>query len=96
MEFFTDNNGSLYVQWEQAQGHGKRAWVQRRPIHDATKNWASVPDGRYLNVTRLNDLGNPGGNAADFPIFSTLSDREILMAFVSAVSAITGCPFPTN
>jgi len=33
----------------------------------------------------------PGGNATDFPIFSDLSDEQILKAFVSAVCAITGC-----
>jgi hypothetical protein len=48
--------------------------------------------GRYLNVVRIEKLGaGPAGNATDFPIFSELPGHQILVAFVTAVSAITGC-----
>jgi hypothetical protein len=43
-------------------------------------------------VARITELGaGPAGNATDFPIFSSLSDEQILVAFVTSVSAITGC-----
>jgi hypothetical protein len=94
MEFFRDGNGSLYTEWEQANGHHKRAWIQRKA--DPTKNWADVTDGRYLNVVRVDIVtGNPAGNPTDFPIFCGLSDEQILEAFVSSVCAITGCPLPS-
>ena len=96
MRFFRDTNNSLCVEWRQAPGLevSRRAWVQHRPIDDAERNWARVPDGRYLNVGRLNDAGNLGGIPADFPIFSTLSDGQVLMAFVHSISAITGNALP--
>ena len=96
MRFFRDSNDSLCVEWEQVPGLGisRRAWVQRRPASDLEKNWARVPDGRYLNVGRVNNAGNLGGIPADFPIFSRLSDRQILVTFVYSVSALTGNELP--
>jgi hypothetical protein len=90
MEISKDNNGSPYIAWESSGGY-KRAWVQRRT--DPQKDWAGT--GRYLNVARTEglDLG-PAGNATDFPVYSTLSDEQILVAFVAAVCAITGCSLP--
>jgi hypothetical protein len=88
-----DGKGQPYLEWEigydAAQGRGgfKRAWIQHR---EADKDWAGT--GRYLNVVRVDELGKgPSGNATDFPIFSKLSDEQILIAFVSSVCAITGC-----
>lgn len=84
-----DSHSQPFIEWEQAGGF-KRAWIQRRT--DPARDWASTPEGRYLNVVRIDALGKgPGGNATDFPIFSQLPDEQILAAFVSAVSAITGC-----
>ena len=89
MRFFEDGNGSLCVEWEQAFGHSKRAWIQRKS--DPEKDWAKTPERRYLNIVRVDkDSGNPGGNPTDFPIFSTLAGRQILEAFVVSVCAITG------
>jgi len=34
MIFKQDGNGSLYVEWEQAFGHKKRAWIQRKADPD--------------------------------------------------------------
>ncbi len=84
-----DGNGSKYVEWEQAPGGIKRAWIQRKA--DASKDWAGARDGRYLNVVRCSDWGRPSGNATDFPIYNDLPDEQILIAFVTSVSAITGC-----
>lgn len=93
MRFFEDNNGSVCVEWEQAFGHKKRAWIQHRT--DAAKNWADTPDARYLNVVRVDKIsGNPAGNATDFPIFCDASDRQILAAFVLSVCAVTGLKLP--
>jgi hypothetical protein len=90
MEILKDSNGSPYVEWEQAHGHYKRAWIQRKTEPD--KDWATTPGGRYLNVVRCDPkTRNPGGNSTDFPIFSNLSDEQILEAFVAATCAITGC-----
>ncbi|MBW2663667.1 MAG: hypothetical protein JRD93_17220 [Deltaproteobacteria bacterium] len=48
-----------------------------------------------MNVVRVEKLGaGPVGNATDLPIFSDLSDEQILKAFVYAVSTITGCHLP--
>jgi hypothetical protein len=85
-----DNIGQPFIEWEQAAGGCKRAWIQRRT--DPARDWASTPEGRYLNVVRIERLGaGPAGNATDFPIYSALSDEQILEAFVVSISAITGC-----
>ncbi len=86
-----DTKGQPFIEWEQAPGGCKRAWIQRKA--DPNKDWAG--SGRYLNVVRVEALGaGPAGNATDFPIFSDLSDEQILEAFVTSVSAITGCRLP--
>ncbi len=93
MKIQRDSKGQPFIEWEQAPGGFKRAWVQRK--NDPDKDWAAARDGRYLNVVRIESLGaGPAGNATDFPIFSELPDEQILEAFVSAVCAITGCPLP--
>ncbi len=90
MKIQRDAKDQPYIEWEQAPGGYKRAWIQRKA--DSTRDWANAPDRRYLNVVRVAGPGiGPAGNATDFPIFSELSDEQILIAFVSAVSAITGC-----
>lgn len=86
-----DKKGQLYIEWEQAPGVYKRAWVQRKNPLDKKKNWANVPDGRYLNVVRVKKpQTGPAGNATDFPIYSDSTDHEILIKFVMAVCSITG------
>lgn len=93
MNIQRDTKGQPYIEWEQAPGGYKRAWIQRKT--DPEKDWASARDGRYLNVVRIEALGaGPAGNATDFPIFSELSDKQILETFVSSVCAITGCRLP--
>jgi hypothetical protein len=90
MRIFKDNNGSSCIAWEQPPHGSKRAWVQRR---SGEKDWAGT--GRYLNVARTEVFeGGPSGNATDFPIYSDLSDDQILEAFVTSVCAITGCRLP--
>ena len=91
MEIKYDTKKQPYIEWQQTPNGFKRAWIQHKdPQSD--KNWAKVPDGRYLNVVRIEELGGgPAGNATDFPIFSNLPDDQILNAFVVSVSAITGC-----
>lgn len=91
MEIKRDQKEQPYIEWEQAPGGYKRAWIQTKDV-STEQNWADVPGGRYLNVVRIEKLGGgPKGNATDFPIFSNLSDEQILLAFVASVSAITGC-----
>src|SRR5690348_11003760 len=81
MDIQRDTKGQPFIEWEQAPGGYKRAWIQRKT--DPEKDWASTPGGRYLNVVRIGQLGEgPAGNATDFPIFSDLSDEQILEAFV--------------
>ena len=93
IEIQRDTKGQPFLEWEQAPGGYKRAWIQRKT--DPEKDWAGTPDGRYLNVVRIERRGGgPAGNPTDFPIFSPLSDEQILEAFVSVVSAITGCSLP--
>lgn len=87
MNIKKDNNGSPYIAWKQGKVGSKRAWIQHRT---GDKDWAGT--GRYLNVARTEELdGGPQGNAVDFPITSSLSDEQILEAFVQSVCAITGC-----
>ena len=82
-----DGNGQLYVEWNQGYGGYKRAWI-RRPT-DPDKDLAGV--GRYLNVFRVEEpRRGPAGNSTDFPISSDLDDEQILVAFVTAVTSITG------
>src|SRR5438034_9846846 len=91
MQVQRDQKGQPFIEWEQAPGGFKRAWIQRKT--DPGKDWAST--GRYLNVVRIEGLGaGPAGNATDFPVFSSLTDEQILEAFVAAVCAITGCRLP--
>ena len=92
MKIQHDTKGQPFIEWRQGMRGYKRAWVQRKT--DSDKDWAKAKDGRYLNVVRVDAPGKgPGGNPTDFPIFSDLPDEQILVAFVSAVSAITGCEF---
>ena len=86
MEFFRDTNDHLCIEWEQIENIRKRAWIQHRT---GENDWAGTR--RYLNVVRINDLGKPGGNPTDFPIFNNLSDEQILLTFVYAVNSATGC-----
>lgn len=87
MQIQYDSNDSPYIEWEQAEGCYKRAWIQRKK--DPDKDWANTE--RYLNVVRCNSPGHPGGNPTDFPIFNDLPDKQILTAFVQSVNAMTGC-----
>ena len=86
MNIQEDTKGQLYIEWRQSQEVYKRAWVQLRT---GDKDWAG--SGRYLNVVRCETPGRPGGNPTDFPIYNDLSDKQILLSFVYATSAITGC-----
>jgi hypothetical protein len=88
MEIQHDQKGQPYIEWEQIPGAFKRAWIISREPGDE-KSWANVK--RYLNVVRCNSAGHPGGNPTDFPIFNQLPDEQILLAFVHATNAITGC-----
>jgi hypothetical protein len=93
LEIKHDTKGQPYLEWEQAPGGYKRAWIQTKS--DPNTDWAQTPGGRYLNVVRIDSLGSgPAGNATDFPIFSDLSDEQILRGFVYAVCGITGCKLP--
>ena len=93
MRIQLDTKGQPFIEWQQAPGGYKRAWIQRKT--DSEKDWADAPGGRYLNVVRIKELGGgSAGNATDFPILSDLPDEQILVAFVAAVSAITGCRLP--
>lgn len=87
MKIQFDQKNQPYIEWEQIPGGFKRAWIQHKD--DPEKDWAGT--GRYLNVARCEKPGHPGGNPTDFPIFNDLSDKQILIAFVHAASAITGC-----
>jgi hypothetical protein len=90
VEIHKDGKGQPYIQWEQAPGGWKRAWIQTK---DGEGDWAGTK--RYLNVVRTASAdGGPSGNATDFPIFSELPDEQILEAFVAAVCAVTGCRIP--
>ena len=93
MQIKRDGNDQPYISWEQGPGAGgfKRAWIQNKVGTD--KDWAGT--GRYLNVVRTTELDSgPAGNATDFPIYSNLSDEQVLEAFVLSVCAITGCELP--
>ena len=93
MNIQRDGKDQPFIEWAQGPNGFKRAWIQRRT--DPDKNWANTPQGRYLNVVRIEVLGGgPAGSATDFPIFSNLPDEQVLEAFVAAVSAITGCRLP--
>jgi hypothetical protein len=88
MNIQRDTKGQPFVEWEQASGGCKRAWIQHKT--DPATDWART--GRYLNVVRIESLGQgPAGNATDFPIFCDLPDEQLLEAFVVSVCAITGC-----
>lgn len=84
-----DSKGQPYIEWHQANGCYKRAWIQQRT--DPDKDWAGT--GRYVNVARIESPGSgPAGLSADFPVFSKeMSDEEVLKKFVEAVCSATGC-----
>jgi hypothetical protein len=89
MEIQQDSKGQLFVEWQQASG-AKRAWIRHA---DSETDWART--GRYINVVRIEELGTgPAGHSTDFPIFNSLPDEQVLIAFVAAVCGITGCPIP--
>lgn len=91
MEYRIQHDGSEqpYIEWRQAvdangKAHVKRAWIR----HSTAENdWADV--GRYLHVARVE---NGKVNASpDFPVFSDLTDEQILVAFVVSLNGIIGC-----
>ena len=87
IEIHKDTKDQPYVEWRQGGGGYKRAWIQRKT--DPEKDWAGV--GRYLNVVRVESPHvGPAGNATDFPVSSDLDDEQILVAFVTAVTSMTG------
>lgn len=91
MKWDKDGNGSVYIEWTQAEGGYKRAWIKHLEKGDE-KDWACTQ--RYLMIVRCNAPGRIGGNPTDFPIFYTeqeSSDRQILLNFVNSVNSITGC-----
>ena len=91
MQIKKDGKGQKYLEWEIGPGGFKRDWISivtRKRIGRRRR----APN---LNVVRVEafDKG-PAGNATDFPIFSDLSDEQILIAFVSSICAMTGCKLP--
>ena len=93
MQFGIDGKNQTYIEWEIGAGGWKRAWVQDRSQDGPDKDWAGT--GRYLNVVRIeNPGGRPAGFPTDFPIYCQQSDRQILRAFVFAVTACTGGTLP--
>lgn len=91
MKFGVDGKGQNYVEWDRGSGGFARAWIMDRTGRD--NDWANC--GRYLNAARIEAAGGgPAGQGLDFPIYSSLSDRDILRAYVVAVSAIVGQPIP--
>ena len=58
-------------------------------LESQVKDWAGV--GRYLNAVRVEEPHKgPAGNSTDFPISSDVDDEQILLAFVTLVTSITG------
>ncbi len=85
-----DQKGQPFVEWAQGPNGFKRAWIRHAP---ADKDWAAT--GRYVNVVRIEALGGgPAGSSTDFPIFGTLPDEQVLVAFVATVCGVTGCQIP--
>lgn len=82
-----DGNGSKYIQWEQPSGGWKRAWIQHR---SGERDWAGT--GRYLIVARTGGADEGPTQGPDFPVDSKLTDEQIIVAFIHAVSAVTGSP----
>lgn len=90
MQFYRDGKNQLYVEWEIAPEILKRAWVQHRA---GENDWAGTI--RYLNVVRVDEPNaGPRGQAADFPIYSNLSDEQVLTVFVTTLCGLTGRPLP--
>lgn len=86
MEIRKDGKKQPHAGWEPANGRYERAWVQRR-VGD--RDWAGT--GRCLNAVRCDSPGHPGENATDLPIHNDPPDEQILLSFVYAANAITGC-----
>lgn len=74
-----DAKGHCYIEWTEAPRGCKRAWIQCKS------------DTRYLTVAPVQKPGAKWRDAIEFPILSPLSDEQILLAFVTSVSSITGC-----
>lgn len=85
-----DGKDQIYVEWSQGDNGSKRAWIRHA---DSDTDWAGTE--RYVNVVRVESLGTgPAGQSTDFPIFNTMPDEQILVAFVAAVCGVTGCRMP--
>ena len=95
MRFFRDGKDQLCLEWSHWPGDeqfNKRAWIQyRQPL--SQKDWANSPEGRYVIVASLTESGNPL-QGPDFPVFSTLSDKEILIGVANAFTEVTGVGLP--
>jgi hypothetical protein len=55
MKIQRDSKGQPFIEWAQGATGFKRAWIQRKMGSD--KDWAGTPEGRYLNVVRIEALG---------------------------------------
>lgn len=87
-EILKDGQGQSYIQWKIADGNFRRVWV-RRPKNSA-KDYAKT--GRYLSVVRTDSIDSKriGGNPTDFPVYSEVSDDQILRTFIRCIIAMTG------
>jgi hypothetical protein len=95
MNILRDGRDQIYVEWTQAPGGTKRAWIRHADPAIPNNDWAGTR--RYVNVVRTEALGSgPAGQSTDFPIFlgAHVSDEQVLVAFVAAVCGVTGCPIP--
>ena len=95
MKFFTDTQGQLCLEWTHwpgQEGMHKRAWIQRRQPR-GSKDWAGAPEGRYVIVASLSPDARPL-QGPDFPVFSDLSDKEVLMGIANAITGVVGCDLP--
>ena len=91
MKFGTDQKAQTTVEWDRGAGGLARAWIMDRS--GTSNDWAGC--GRYLNAARIEAPGGgPAGQGLDFPIYSKLSDKDVLRAYVVAVSAICGQSLP--
>ena len=85
MEIQRDSKEQPYIHWEHAGNKYRRAWIRHST---GAQDWAGT--GRYVNVGPCDSAGRVKGHSADFPIYNDLPDEQVLLAFVSAVNAMTG------
>lgn len=84
MKIKRDSLQQPYIEWSTDEEYNVRVWIKREK---GSSFWRHI---RHLCIARCKAMGQPGANTVSIPIYSQVSDEQILAAFVGMTSVLTG------